>query len=81
MYAPTEFMINGQKVPAVKVMQATVLFNVTGLPALSIPFGKSREGLPVAVQLVGPWFGESTILRLAAQLEAASPVRGLHPDI
>ena len=80
-HGATEFMINGQKVPAVKVMQATVLFNVTGLPALSMPFGKSREGLPVAVQLVGPWFGESTILRLAAQLEAASPVRGLHPDI
>ena len=80
-HGATEFMINGQKVPAVKVMQATVPFNVTGLPALSMPFGKSREGLPVAVQLVGPWFGESTILRLAAQLEAVGPVRGLHPDI
>jgi aspartyl-tRNA(Asn)/glutamyl-tRNA(Gln) amidotransferase subunit A len=56
-------------------------FNVTGLPALSIRFGTSRDGLPIGVQLVSSWLAESTILHLASLLETASPVRDLHPDI
>jgi aspartyl-tRNA(Asn)/glutamyl-tRNA(Gln) amidotransferase subunit A len=44
-------------------------------------FGTSRGGLPINVQLVSSWLAESTILHLASLLEAASPVRDLHPDI
>jgi aspartyl-tRNA(Asn)/glutamyl-tRNA(Gln) amidotransferase subunit A len=58
-----------------------VPFNVTGLPALSIRFGTSRDGLPIGVQLVSSWLAESTVLRLASLLETASTVRDLHPDI
>ncbi len=46
----------------------TGLFNVTGQPAASIPFGRTADGLPLAVQLVTPYGDESTILRLAGQL-------------
>ncbi|NGZ83980.1 amidase [Duganella aceris] len=77
----SEIVINGQSVSALQVMAATVPFNVTGLPALSIRFGTSRDGLPIGVQLVSKWFAESTILHLAALLEAASPVRDLRPNI
>jgi aspartyl-tRNA(Asn)/glutamyl-tRNA(Gln) amidotransferase subunit A len=77
----TEFVINGQTVPATHSLSATVPFNVTGLPALSIRFGTSRDGLPIGVQLVSTWFAESTILHLASLLEKASPVRDLHPKI
>ncbi|MDI9893177.1 amidase [Rhodococcus sp. IEGM 1381] len=74
-----EFDIRGKKVPASHIMQATVPFNITGLPALSMRFGTSRDGLPVGVQLVAPWLSESTILRAATILEDLSPTRNMHP--
>lgn len=40
-----------------------------GLPATAIPAGRSREGLPVGVQLIGPMFEDRTPLRLAELLE------------
>jgi aspartyl-tRNA(Asn)/glutamyl-tRNA(Gln) amidotransferase subunit A len=77
----SKFVINGQSVSAKHIQSATVPFNVTGLPALSIRFGTSRDGLPIAAQLASSWLAESTILHLASLLETASPVRDLHPNI
>ncbi len=77
----SEFVINGQTVPATHSLSATVALNVTGLPGLSIRLGTSSDGLPIGVQLVSSWYAESTILHLASLLEAASPVRDLHPNI
>ncbi|WP_246792868.1 amidase [Burkholderia perseverans] len=76
-----EFVIGGQTVSSLHVMHATAPFNVTGLPGLSLRFGTSGDGLPIGVQLVGPWLAESTILHLAALLESVSPVRGMNPDL
>jgi aspartyl-tRNA(Asn)/glutamyl-tRNA(Gln) amidotransferase subunit A len=76
-----EFVINGQTVDATYIQGATVPFNVTGLPALSMRFGTSGHGLPINVQLVSSWLAESTILHLASALESVSTVRDLHPDI
>ncbi|MGV9800482.1 amidase [Mycobacterium sp. NPDC003449] len=76
-----EFVINGQRVDATYIQGATVPFNVTGLPALSMRFGTSGDGLPINVQLVSAWSAEATVLHLAALLESASPVRGLRPNI
>ena len=75
----SEIVIGGQPVSALQIMAATVPFNVTGLPALSIRYGTSRERLPIGVQLVTRWMAESTVLHLAALLEATSPFRDLHP--
>jgi aspartyl-tRNA(Asn)/glutamyl-tRNA(Gln) amidotransferase subunit A len=80
-HGATEFVINGQKVPALNIMKATVPFNVTGLPALAMRFGTSNEGLPIAVQVVARWLAESTVLHLASLLEGLSPVRNLHPGL
>lgn len=77
----SEFVINGQTVPAKHILSATVPFNVTGLPGLSMRFGTSRDGLPIGVQLVSAWLAESTVLHLASLLEAVSPARDLHPAI
>lgn len=63
-------------VPPLEVFQMaviTALFNATGQPAISLPIHVSAGGLPVGVQLVGGPFDESGLLRVAAQLEAASP--------
>jgi amidase len=47
-----------------------VIWNMTGQPAAAVPAGLSRDGLPIAVQLVGRPGDEATLLSLAAQLEA-----------
>ena len=57
----------------------TQLLNVTGQPAISLPLGRSSEGLPIGVQLAASQGGEPTLLRLAAQLERARPWSGLAP--
>jgi len=74
-----EFVIDGQKVDATYLQGATVPLNVTGLPGIAMRFGTSKEGLPIAVQIVGSWLAESTILHIASLLESVSPVRDLHP--
>jgi amidase len=48
-----------------------VLWNSTGQPAMSVPAGFSKHGLPLAVQFVGAPHGERTLLALAAEIEAA----------
>jgi aspartyl-tRNA(Asn)/glutamyl-tRNA(Gln) amidotransferase subunit A len=45
-------------------------FNLTGHPAISVPAGLAEGNLPVGLQLVGPWFAETSLLDLAACLEA-----------
>ncbi len=46
--------------------------NLTGLPAISIPCGLSKEGLPIGLQLVGRAFDEATVLQAASAFEANS---------
>ncbi|CAJ1510940.1 amidase [[Mycobacterium] burgundiense] len=53
----------------------TQLANLTGRPAISLPLHWTADGLPLGVQLVAPLAGESLLIRLAAQLEAALPWR------
>ena len=47
--------------------------NATGLPAIALPVGFDSNGLPISVQLIGKPAAESTLISLAAQLEAANP--------
>jgi amidase len=51
----------------------TPVFNASGQPGISLPLFEGEDGLPLAVQLVGRPAGESALLALASQLEAASP--------
>jgi aspartyl-tRNA(Asn)/glutamyl-tRNA(Gln) amidotransferase subunit A len=64
-----ELIVNGTVVPWTHVMSATSPFNLTGLPALSVPYGLSSENLPIGVQLVSSWTDEATILQLGALIE------------
>ena len=48
----------------------TVSVNLAGLPALSLPIGLSKDGLPYGMQLIGRPFDEGTIFKAAAKIEA-----------
>jgi len=58
--------------PAAATATLTIPFNVTGNPALSVPAGFSRDGLPLGVQIVGRFFDELTVLRIGAAYQAAT---------
>jgi amidase len=59
----------------------TAVFNMNGLPAISLPLHQSDSGLPIGVQLVaGPW-DESSLIRVGSQLEQALPWQDRHPDL
>ncbi len=47
----------------------TIIVNLAGVPAISIPCGSSREGLPVGLQLIGPHYGELKLLQAAHAFE------------
>jgi aspartyl-tRNA(Asn)/glutamyl-tRNA(Gln) amidotransferase subunit A len=51
----------------------TSIFDVAGLPALSVPGGLTADGLPVGVQIAGRRLAESTVLRVGAAVETPLP--------
>ncbi len=51
----------------------TIPSNLTGHPAMSVPFGTGADGLPVGVQVLAPMLGEVEMFRTAAVLESAAP--------
>jgi aspartyl-tRNA(Asn)/glutamyl-tRNA(Gln) amidotransferase subunit A len=61
----------------------TAPFNLTGLPAISLPCGFVRDGkaeLPVGLQMVAPAWGEVRLLRAAFAYEQATPWHSRKPD-
>jgi amidase len=59
----------------------TYCFTVIGVPAISIPCGFTQDGLPVGLQIAGPWRGEAKVLRAAAAFEAAQPWADRRPPV
>jgi Asp-tRNA(Asn)/Glu-tRNA(Gln) amidotransferase A subunit family amidase len=52
-------------------MRHSQWLNLAGFPGVTVPMGKSPEGLPIGVQLIGRPFEDELVLALAEQLEAA----------
>lgn len=59
----------------------TPLFNVTGAPAASVPFGWDRKGLPIGVQIGADVGNENVLLNLARQFELARPWAQRRPAV
>lgn len=49
----------------------TVSINIAGVPALAVPCGASRGGLPIGMQIIGPQFGEDLLLKVGRAYELA----------
>jgi aspartyl-tRNA(Asn)/glutamyl-tRNA(Gln) amidotransferase subunit A len=58
-----------------------VPFSVTSVPALSLCIGFTRSGLPLSMQMVGPYLGDGRVLRAAQSYQAATPWHNHHPPI
>lgn len=59
----------------------TAIVNVTGLPAISLPLYHGEDGLPTAIQLVGPPAREDVLLSLSTQLERARTWADRRPSL
>jgi aspartyl-tRNA(Asn)/glutamyl-tRNA(Gln) amidotransferase subunit A len=60
---------------------ATMPFSVSGHPAMSICTGFDAAGLPTNAQIIGRYFDEATVLRVAHAYESATPWRDRRPEI
>ena len=56
-------------------------FNVTGQPAISIPFATSTDNTPIGIQLVGRAYDEATLVQVASQMETAHPWADRRPAV
>jgi Asp-tRNA(Asn)/Glu-tRNA(Gln) amidotransferase A subunit family amidase len=62
-------MVDGASVRYLDAMTYTQWFNVLGNPAATVPVGRSPEGLPIGVQVVGRPYEEALVLSVAAVIE------------
>lgn len=78
-----EIEIDGRRYPEVRRhwFPWTMPFNLTGHPAVSLPCAFDDEGLPIGVQIVGPFRGDARLLQVCATLEAAIGLTDRWPDL
>ncbi|HEY3721023.1 MAG TPA: amidase [Roseiarcus sp.] len=63
------FMINGEPHPYSANMVWAGVATLPGLPATTLPIGRSPEGLPIGAQIIGPWLEDRTPIHLARLIE------------
>ncbi len=68
--------IGGKSIGMFQAMMPAVIANVFGLPAVTIPVARSREGLPIGVQLVGRPYDDELLLEIAERLEENTTAGG-----
>lgn len=67
--------------PGLVYLRNLAPWNLYGLPAVSVPCGFTRDGLPIGLQLVGPAGGDATVLEAAEAYERATSWHARHPDL
>ncbi len=72
---------NGASAPSAPGMTSLIAAgNLAGLPALSLPCGFA-QGMPLALQLVGPAFSENTLLAIACEFQKLTDWNKKHPTV
>ena len=64
-----------------KLPRLTRPFNISGLPAISVPCGFTSSGMPIGLQLAGQAFDEATVLRVAHAYERATDWHTRRPPV
>ena len=72
---------NKEFVVAAHIARATRPFNMTGLPAISVPCGYTPDGLPIGLQIVGRPFDETSVLHVAYAYEQSTSWHERHPRL
>ena len=65
----------------VALIRNTLPFNVYGIPAISVPCGFTRAGLPIGLQIIGPRLGEERVIALARAYQQATQWHRRDPPI
>ena len=65
----------------VRLVPYTSPYNVSGQPGIALPLHWTAEGLPLGIQLVAKQGAEDLLIRVASQLEAASPWIDRRPPV
>jgi aspartyl-tRNA(Asn)/glutamyl-tRNA(Gln) amidotransferase subunit A len=73
--------INGVPMSYLSWTAFTYPFNLTGQPAASVPCGFAGDHMPVALQIVGRWRDDATVLRASARFEDIMPWAGERPPL
>ena len=78
----SEIRVAGERETTVRaeLLRLTRPANLTGNPAISIPCGFTREGLPVGLQLIAPKWAESRLFSIALAYEEATDWHNRHPN-
>ncbi len=73
--------IKGKALNITNWMSFTYPFNLTGLPAASIPCGWTDSGLPIGMQIIGKRYDEKTVLQVSKAFEEIAPWQNKKPEI
>lgn len=76
-----QFVVGGIEVPRFGLLGCCRAISLLNLPAACVPFGRSIEGLPIGIQIVGRPFREREVLAAASLIEDAAPIWAIrHPS-
>ena len=73
--------VNGRETTYLSWTAFTYPFNLSGLPAATVPCGFASDGLPAGLQIVGRLKDDALVLRAAAAFEQARPWQGKRPPL
>ncbi len=74
-------IINNKALSIVSWASYAYPFNMSGLPAASIPSGWNKSGLPIGMQIVGKRFDEKTVLQVSKAFEEIAPWQDKRPKL
>jgi len=73
-YTQEKFFLDGVERDSFHDLHLTEVFNIAGrCPVLAIPAGRSADGVPIGMQIVGPTYRDDVVMPVGAALEAAAP--------